>query len=215
MFIFGLGTGRCGTVSLTSLFNCQDNVSAAHESVLCPWLFHDQSFQKNLIQMKNRSSSNNIVAEVGFYLLPYVERMIELFPVTKFICLKRDKEETIISYMRKTIRRNHWTNTSMKSELGGWQSHGIWDNCYPIYNLPKREAIGQYWEDYYQISYNLEKKYPNNFKVYNMLDILQNRDIQLKMLSFIGILKPRSVIGIKLNSIKDRGPQGRYNARIT
>lgn len=211
MFIFGLGTGRCGTVSLTELFRIQDDVSSSHETNLCPWNFDEKSFQKNLDHMKSKIGKNHTVVEVAFYLLPYVERMIKLYPDTKFICFKRDKEETILSYMKKTVGRNHWTNPSMKEELGGWKSDVRWDKCYPTYDLPKRLAIAEYWEEYYTQSEIFEQKYPKNFKIFDMNKVLQDRIIQIQMLTFSGLEIIQPVLGIKLNSIKERGPQGRHN----
>ncbi len=211
MFIFGLGTGRCGTVSLSALFNMQDGVSAAHESVLCPWQFDENSFQRNLIQMKNKIGSNHTVVEVAFYLLPYVNRMMELYPDTKFICLKRDKHETVSSYMKKTPGRNHWTNPQIWEIPGEWRTDDIWDKCYPKYYFTKEVAISEYWEEYYTISESFEEKYPENFRIFNMKDVFQDTDIQTQMLTFSGLNNVRPTLGIKLNSIIERGPQGRHN----
>ena len=36
----------------------------------------------------------NVVGEIGFYLLPYLELLINNFPYIKFVCTKKNKQNT-------------------------------------------------------------------------------------------------------------------------
>ena len=79
--VFGLGTGRCGTHSLADLFNSQKNFEVTHElgdNPVLNWAFNDECLEFYLNKITNRQS--NHVGDVAFYLLPYVEAIINQFP---------------------------------------------------------------------------------------------------------------------------------------
>jgi hypothetical protein len=42
------------------------------------------------------------------YFLPYVDFLIEKFPQSKFICLKREREAVIKSFVQWTQDHNPW-----------------------------------------------------------------------------------------------------------
>lgn len=201
MFVLGVGTGRCGTVSLSSVFNSQHDTSSSHESIISPWEFNEGFLSKNIGMLLHRQYISKVASEVAFYLLPYCQRIIEMYPETKVVCFKRDMKETATSYMKKTVGRNHWTLPSKKPEYGDWRDDPTWDSCYPKYDLPKFEAIIQYWNDYYTYSETLQAKFPDNFRIFDMKSTLQSEAAQLKMLSFCGFKIMKPIIGIKLNSI--------------
>lgn len=188
--VIGMGTGRCGTVTFTKLINMQDSFRATHETFhgVASWRFSDLYFDK---------LENYIVkgfSDVSLYNLPYVDNLIKFFPTLKFVCLKRDKDETVQSYINKTSEnskgnaRNHWTNrASIHWEGYDWRIDPVWDKCYPKFSLPKIDAIRSYWDLYYEKSEFLEKKYPNSFKVFDMNYVLNQREGQSELLSFMGI----------------------------
>ena len=45
MIVIGCGTGRCGTVSLSTLLNSQDRFFIGHESIRMPWKFNKRFFE--------------------------------------------------------------------------------------------------------------------------------------------------------------------------
>ena len=93
--IFGLGTGRCGTVSLSELLNIQAGFAVTHESEpLLPWEFDKKAIEKKLEQLLQYEGA--VVGDVAFYYLPYVEYILSGYANAKFICLKRDKAETLV-----------------------------------------------------------------------------------------------------------------------
>ena len=170
--IIGLGTGRCGTVSLSKLLKRQ-NINTTHETKILPWEFDKKMIDNLLNSITNRV--NNMVSDVAFYYLPYVPYIIEKYPNTKFVCFKRDKKQTIESYVIKFKDRNHLSlnlnNNYRKSKN--------WDHAYPKYDqFDKKTALGLYWNDYYTIAESYQLKYKDNFKIFNMIDVLNNKKHQ-------------------------------------
>jgi len=92
--VIGLGTGRCGTRSFTKFLQ-EHGVKATHEKFRLFWEPDTQRWQNAISRM-----AENETADVGFYWLPYVEMTIERYPYAKIVCLKREKEKVIASYMR-------------------------------------------------------------------------------------------------------------------
>ena len=194
--IFGLGTGRCGTHSLADLLNAQKNFEVTHElgdNPVLNWDFNDECLEFYLDKITNREC--DYVGDVAFYLLPYVESIIDKFPDAKFVCLKRDKQETAFSYEKKTSGRNHW------------QSHDAqlyrlcpWDKCYPKYDLKikKIEAINLYYDDYYSSVDSLLKKYPLNVCLYSM-DSLNHEEKVRSILEFVGLQEKDALIKSRVN----------------
>lgn len=200
MFILGLGTGRCGTVSLSHLLDTQIDTISRHESIISPWEYDESFLNKNIDLLLHRNKTFQIASDVAFYLLPYCEQIIKRYPDTKCVCLKRDMNETADSYMLKTPGRNHWTSPLSLCEPEGWRDDPRYDDCYPKYYLPKYESICNYWEDYYLIASKLQIEYPNNFRIFDMKSTLQIESEQLKMLTFCGFKIMTPNINIKLNS---------------
>ena len=140
--IVGLGTGRCGTVSLSKLLTCQKDSYFSHEwDGPHPW---NSNFDKFLSYVND--IKYNFHGDVAFYNLPYVNSILDVYPDTKFIILKRDKNETVKSYMNKTKGRNHWQVHDGKNF-----SYCDWDKSYPKFEAKnKEEAISLYWDYYYK-----------------------------------------------------------------
>jgi len=202
--IIGLGTGRCGTVSLKALLDLQKDTHATHETMLLPHKFNERKFVQYMRKVWGRKT--RIVADVALWNLPYVTAILAEYPSTKFICLKREREAVIKSYMAKTRLRNHWTR--LDSEY--W-SDEKWPNerkkrkcpyhgCYPKFNADKEEAIGLYWDYYYIISETYEKAFPKNFKIFSMEE-LNSRDGCEKILTFAGYEEQTIKVGIHRNAL--------------
>lgn len=161
--IIGLGTGRCGTVSLSTLLNKQEGVVVTHERVRLPWVVNKKRFSAFFDNLLKNPSP--VVGDVSFYLLPYVDIILNGFDDVKFICLQRDKESTIKSYLGKVEPpRNNWQDIGVKD---------IWDECFPTYDkgLTKAQSIGKYWDDYYDASKEWQSKIPDKFKLFNTNDL--------------------------------------------
>lgn len=240
--IFGLGSGRSGTMSLASLLNSMPDVICFHESnpASMAWIgaemtvhsilndfeailsdkprgiaidlmaSHRTDRAAPLEKMKNLSHVEAI-ADVASYYLPYVELIIERCPTALFPCLKRDREETVESFIKKVTgkniqkprnqllkklarkkslpirtQKNHW----VEHDGTQWLTDHRWDKCFPHYpeNLSLREAITRYYDDYYKRTDELGKKYPENVKVFE-LNAINSEKGQVELLDFCRISK--------------------------
>ena len=208
--VFGLGTGRCGTVSLTALLNLQKGFKAEHEKLITPWEVNYDYMNRTIRIIQAYEAE--VVCDVSFWHLPYVDYIMTKFSGVKFVCLKRDKEVTVKSYDKKTGynpvnglgERNHWTaRNSIHWIEDKWRLDPVYDKCYPKYDLPRLEGIAQYWEDYYAMAEVMVNSYPKNFRIYDSLEVLNDAEVQRHMLDFIGVSISDMVI--ETNIKKNRG----------
>ena len=182
--VFGLGTGRSGSYSLAYLLDAQEGADVTHEYHFCPWEYDDFSMKITVQTMLARKAE--IVGDVALYLLPYVEKILERYPDTKFVCLKRDKPGVVGSWLKHSGKVNFWTEKESEFWAEGDLDRTI-SYIFPKYNLPKKEALEQYWDDYYSQCEALQKKYPDNVKMWDMEHILNDKEGQAEVLEFVGI----------------------------
>lgn len=178
----GCGTGRSGTVALSKLLDGCENTICTHERrPLLPWMFQTERFQERVRWFSNATTS--LIGDVAYYYLPYLERFMRIFPGMKIICLERDRQEVIDSYMGKTPWRNHWYN----HDGTHWVRDDVWDVTYPKYDLPdKSQAIGAYWADYRRQIRRLAETYADNVCLFR-IDILNTRHGQKRIFDFLEI----------------------------
>lgn len=186
--IIGLGSGRCGTASLANLLNKQVDADVTHEGCPLPWDFDSEIWEF----MSNRllSRKADIIGDVGYYWINHVEYLLDIMPDTKFICLKRDRQETMDSYMMKSSGLNvHPTDD--------------WFRMFPRYNVPPKDAVGLMWDDYYKIAERSQKKYPDAFLIMDMDVVLNTRNGMRRMFKFLDITNPIMETNIQLNTSHD------------
>lgn len=184
-FIFGLGTGRCGTMSLSCLLNYQNNANFTHEleSSKVPWKVDEEVF--NILLGKINKRKQQFVGDVGLYYLPYYEHILNL-ENSKFVILKRDKNSVVKSFIKKTQGMNHWISHNGKK----WRL-SKWDKCFPKFDLlSKQEAICKYYDLYYEICENIPKE-----RCYWMATKdLNDKSKCLEMLEWCGFERPEFMI---------------------
>ena len=180
--IIGLGTGRCGSMSLSKLLNLQKESKITHELEQLsrlPWEFDRARFYQYVNFLLARDES--FVGDISFYLLPYVDEIRNLFPEVKFIILQRNKKETIDSYLKKTNGRNHW----MHHNGGTWSIDLVWDSCYPKFAVDtKEQALSMYYDSYYNSCRKIESCF------WIKTEDLNNEQRCLEMLEFCGFEEP-------------------------
>ena len=89
MFL-GVGTGRCGTVSLAKLIGGCDKCEVFHEAnwqskqhkhnTPLPWVFDESQALLRMKNMKKRESVNSLFGDVAFYYLNYLDLFLEERP---------------------------------------------------------------------------------------------------------------------------------------
>ncbi|MDQ7088143.1 MAG: hypothetical protein Q9Q13_09925 [Acidobacteriota bacterium] len=133
---------------------------------------------------------------MGFYYLPYVERITRRFPGVRFVGLRRDRAATVASYLHKAGPRNHW----IRHDGRRWQAD-CWDDCYPKYEAESLEqALEMYWDDYYRRFEHWRQQRPEAFRLFELDDLNQEAG-QRAILDFVGIPRDEQVldVGLRLN----------------
>ncbi len=249
--VIGLGSGRSGTASLTSLLDRQPGGICFHEmNPSCAvfsgnpqphvnaimefqrllrggertWLSIDYSRPASVTTYKKLQDMRqlNLIGDIAFYYLNYVEDILHVAPECFFICIRRDRGQTVSSWLKKSsIKRwrslwladklKSWlTRTPFYTEYNYWQEHDgsrwkkdpVWDSCFPKFEaLTKQDAIGMYWDYYYLEADRLQKKYPDRFRVFDVED-MSSPEGQRDILSFIGLEQSRMVYGEKVHTHK-------------
>jgi hypothetical protein len=168
---FGLGTGRCGTGSLARLLQIPHEADGP-----LPWEVECWRLEMRLERWSKQRAKFH--GDVGFYYLPYVELLNERLKC-RFICLTRNKQQVIDSYLRHAAELNHWA----LHDGSTWRIDPKWDAAFPKYDCPsKAEAIGRYWEEYHEEARRLEQQL-DNFRIYP-IDALNCTEGRLAILSF-------------------------------
>ena len=179
--VFGMGTGRCGTKSLAHLFGKQKATTVGHEA----WTHLRpgdtmQTVRAHLALLNIQPG--DVTASVGFYYLWHVEHILEVEPDAKFICLKRDIDETTRSALEWSPGANLW----QEHDGSQWVLQPGTDELFPNYpGDGPEEAHRNYWKDYYRSAEALADKYPSNVKVFP-IDALNSEAGVREMLTFAG-----------------------------
>jgi hypothetical protein len=236
MIVIGLGSGRSGTASLAKLLNAQPDALCFHEmNPSCvrfsgtprPVLNTLDEFQAILdggdpsaltvdlgrpvaaraYDALCRMERVRLIGDIAFYYLSYVEAMAARNPNVRFLCLKRDRGETIRSWLQKsTLPR--WrskrladrlasliTRTPYHEAFNPWMEHDgsrwavdpVWDKCFPKFAGPTRAAaIAQYYDFYYAEAERLAALLPDRFRMV-ATPSLSEPDTQRELLAFCGV----------------------------
>lgn len=202
MMIFGIGTGRCGTQSLSYLLNQQKNYKVGHEFLAhqqehgpLPWEYDDALIIKRL----NTLEEHGFNGDVALYYLNYVDKIMELKPGSKVVVMRRDKQSVINSFIKKTAGLDHWGDSV--------SSLNPWDKSFPCYGSnDKNHTIGRYYDEYYNEVLSLIEKYPNNIKIFEV-ESLNNNEGLMSILHFCGINQKDYVLDSKIVGSKVDGSE--------
>lgn len=210
--VIGLGTGRCGTVSLSHFLNDQPGAFVIHEGayqdqrVLFPWEGPPEKVLAWLNSLSGYAGENDWFGDTGSYYLPYVEAILAVYPDARFICFERDREGVMRSFSTKTGKRNHWYDHKGKK----WQKDPRWDASFPKFEEPdKEQAIGLYWDLYHEQATTLSEKYPAHFRIFPM-KIINTQEGRAALLDFIGYAGERVLDGEYVANTKKDNRNFRY-----
>lgn len=191
MQIVGLGTGRCGTTSLATLISRQPGWNCAHERK--PFLSWEREphWDRHFIDRRTN------YADVGFYYLPYVEKLLVRYPEMQFLCLQRDRADTIASFCRVRPPGTNWFSSTP-------DALNQWDRAFPKFNCVRfPEAVGKYWDAYYACAAQFEEEYPDRFRIIATEDLNDPAAVE-QMLRFAGIDAPNVVTDLRCNRSRAR-----------
>lgn len=236
MIVIGLGTGRCGTASLAKLLNEQPGALCFHEmNPSCvrfagtprPILNTIDEFQtildggdpSNLIVDLSRAvaaqaydrlcrlNSIRLLGDIAYYHLSYVDAIAEHNADVRFICLRRDENETVASWIKQASvprwrskrvadkihswltrqpfyeTRNFW----MEHDGSKWLKDPVWDKTLPKFQASSlNDAVHQYWQYYYKMAEQYQRRWPDRFRIIETNE-LDHRETQKEILSFCGL----------------------------
>ena len=236
VIVIGLGTGRSGTASLAKLLNAQRDALCFHEmNPSCvrfsgtprPILNNIDEYQAILdggdpslltVDLGRPVAARaydelckmprvRLIGDIAFYYLSYVEAIAARNPNVRFLCLRRDIDETVASWMNKS-RIPRWRSKRLADRIGAWitrepfhesrnfwmehdgshwQHDPVWDKCFPKFEATsKPEAIRKYCEFYYAEAERLAPRLESVFRFVET-EGMQDRDYQANILSFIGV----------------------------
>ena len=103
-----LGTGRCGTTTLSVLLDAQPDSQFIHEGAidnernLVPWGSEAEAVAW-LRDLEARTAPARWFGDADVDLLPSVRAILREWPSARFVVLIRDREETVKSFLKKTM----------------------------------------------------------------------------------------------------------------
>jgi len=184
----GIGTGRCGTLSLCNIVASCYNTTVLHEGYMCHW---DKTFKPMAIAMTNAMKSFGTygvsAGNVSFHLIRWVEDLMVRIPNLKVICLHRDKEATVSSFTKCFVDGSPFATTGNKGIV----------NCFPDIDTGSFDSDVKSWWNW------CEKKMENIPNSYHIEPNDLNSDSEVKRLyDYLGIIPSDRIIP----------EQRRYNA---
>lgn len=198
--VLGLGTGRCGTVSLSNLLDLQKNTTCKHEPVGHRATFKVTNKSKNIVleELKSRRR-DKIIGAVALNYLYYLKPIVEIYKDVHVISIFRDKESVVKSYLKKMRQNNRNANHWMKHDGKKW-TLDKWDKCYPKFNVKSiEEAIEKYYDYYYKTLDDLANRLKVSYHKLQTNELNDPKAVKL-LLHKIGYKNP-TYKKIKKNSI--------------
>lgn len=189
--IIGLGTGRCGSLSLSYFLSNQPGMKVLHEGTIyqkkhiIKWEKDHENLLEWIDKLENISDNNQYFGDIGMYFLPYVSFIISRFPNVRFICLKRKREQVVKSFLKWSSSVNHW----YEHDGTTWDKDAMMDSAFPKFNEPdKAKAIGLYWDMYYEEIDRLIATYPQNISCFSIesLNSISGRNEILDFVEYRG-----------------------------
>lgn len=243
MIVIGLGSGRTGTASLSRLINSQSGAVCFHElnptgvvfagnpqpilntinefqAILSGGAKHllaldySRRISVKIYEQLQTTDKIRMLGDIAYYYLSYVEDILAINKSVRFVCIKRDKQETVDSWMEKS-RIHRWrslwladrlkswlTRTPFHQSKNFWQLHDgtqyqldpVWDKTFPKFEAAtKRESIEQYWDYYYAEAARLAEQHPEHFRLFDIGE-MSSPEGQRRILGFIGIAEAEMVL---------------------
>lgn len=202
--VFGLGSGRCGSASLAYLMAHQESTHASHELFpILPWKVDAGILAQKWTGMDHQSHLFDVVYDGGSYFLAYVPVIMNSWNQheyannrydVKFICLKRDKEKTVQSYLRKFKKQN---NNPLQNHNDPNIQTNEWDLSFPKYDgISLEEAVSKYYDEYYSVCEFWQTKYSSNFRIFNTETLNSELGVST-ILDFVGYDNPNIITSIQ------------------
>ena len=151
----GVGTGRCGTTSLQKLVQACKNVRCSHERYQLHWYKVNKELGRMIKEFRELGKRGVMGGDVCSGNVKHIANIRSSFMGMRVVCLRRDKEETVRSFMNYAF--NHVLRPGDKR--GYIEATGDLDSiqakasgCFPLIDAYNPEqAYGFYWEMYQKL----------------------------------------------------------------
>lgn len=205
--VLGLGTGRCGSTSLTAAFAGVDGACSTHENhPIIYWEPQEEQVRFHFDRMRLLADYHSVVFDAAHWWLNVLGRFFAEFPEGKVVGLARDTETCVQSFLRIQVRGpgafNHWAPPD--SDI--WRTHE-WDPSYPSYPVPldllpnvaaaKVAMIERYVNEYNQTLRSLAQAFPDRVLLIRTED-LNDPDTMTRISALVGL--PLSMPAAALNA---------------
>ena len=208
MIVIGLSSSRIESKKIFSFLKKEESISVNYESDLEKFSWNNseniilnriEDLEKNIYDNTySKKKQFKVFGEVCFYVLPYIEILINNFPYLKFICTTKSRKKSYNDIVKDITNENNFLlrlflfrkkfkNHFINHDGKEWEKDYILDKCYPKFELNSlNSAIEEYIDLYYSNVKKIEKKYPNNLKVFYS-DELNSKYGKKKIFSFLGL----------------------------
>jgi hypothetical protein len=183
-------------------------VQASHEGLPFTWEVDRANFFWLVLKAMVDWIGTPIWCNSSFAWIRYVGMVMNTFTDPKIVCLKRQRDELVDSFMRHWPHENFWTDPGSDHWDDQWPKPSA-DRpdvdklleMFPKYDLPKEDAIAAYYDEYYAMAHFWEQRLPANFTVVDMKHSLNTFEGQDGVLDFFDIPpeKRRHFVGVRLN----------------
>jgi len=109
--IIGFGTGRCGTKSLAEFLNKQPGLNVTHEGVALGWYPALADTDTHINHFFKRTG--DIIGDVGFYWVNYLDLVLHRHPNVKVVNLVRDDKEVVESFWNHHVEEGEPISVSV------------------------------------------------------------------------------------------------------
>jgi len=196
--VIGVGTGRCGTKSLTRLLSVQKSTFSTHERFGpqvrwdCPpnlWPYR--------LWLDTERNERDVVADIHFVWTSHIGTFLHWANndnrKVRVVALKRDVDEVVDSYDKWKPNSDHWSFHGYRDT-----KPDQWDKCYPTFDTEnKREGIRSFWHRVYNIidQYRSDKR----VSLFRTEDLNKEKGVR-NILEFVGYEDPKVEVGVKVKS---------------
>lgn len=211
--VLGLGPGRCGSTTLTELVSSVPQSLATHENPpLVNWSPAPEQVAFHMQRLALLRHYFAAVFDAAHWWLNAAEQVMNAFPGTRLIGLRREMVDNVESFMRikgrGTGSLNHWVPPGD----GPWK-HTHWDLAYPTYRvlMPpetspvafKRALISRYVTEYNAALEGMALRWPNEVMLVRT-ETLNDAAVQESIFGFVGVgMGKVGPVQLNQNTVKD------------
>lgn len=191
--ILGLGSGRCGTLSLAKV------LGLSHEAMNLPWEVDEYRFEKAWRRIVGTRG------DVSMGWLRYLDLVWSKDPSVRVLCLRRDRAETAASWAQQLESRDRFAIPCLYTDAAG---QIVAPSIFPDYgDLPKAQAAATFWDTYYEQAETWQRLRPDRFRIFESPKVLNDPKAQRRMWLWLGRPKEPLRLGIREHRFQGRTPE--------